>query len=215
MLAVIILCLHIVKITMTLSKTEEVARLVRKAGVFRPRELDRVGIPRQYLRQAQDRGLVRRIGRGLYVAEGSRVTEHHTLAEATKRVPHGIVCLLSALRFHGLTTQSPHKVWIAIAHKARRPRADYPPMRIVHFSGAALSYGVTEKKLEGVIVRVFDSAKTVADCFKFRNKIGLDVALEALRDCYRQRKATMDEIFMAARVCRVARIMQPYLESLT
>ena len=215
MLAVIILCLHIVKITMTLSKTEEVARLVRKAGVFRPRELDRVGIPRQYLRQAQDRGLVRRIGRGLYVAEGSVVTEHHTLAEATKRVPHGIVCLLSALRFHGLTTQSPHKVWIAIAHKARRPRADYPPMRIVHFSGVALSYGVTEKKLEGVIVRVFDSAKTVADCFKFRNKIGLDVALEALRDCYRQRKATMDEIFMAARVCRVARIMQPYLESLT
>jgi len=200
---------------MTLSKTEEVARLVRKAGVFRPRELDRVGIPRQYLRQAQDRGLVRRIGRGLYVAEGSVVTEHHTLVEATKRVPHGIVCLLSALRFHGLTTQSPHKVWIAIAHKARRPRADYPPMRIVHFSGAALSYGVTEKKLEGVIVRVFDSAKTVADCFKFRNKIGLDVALEALRDCYRQRKATMDEIFMAARVCRVARIMQPYLESLT
>jgi predicted transcriptional regulator of viral defense system len=199
---------------MALSKAEQVARLVRKAGVFRPRELDRVGIPRQYLRQAKDRGLVHRVARGLYVAEGSRVTEHHTLVEAAKRVPHGVVCLLSALRFHGLTTQSPHEVWMAIAHKARRPRVDYPPMRIVHFSGEALSYGVTEKKIEGVIVRVFDPAKTVADCFKFRNKIGLDVALEALRDCYRQRKATMDEIFIAARVCRVARIMQPYLESL-
>ena len=199
---------------MALSKAEQVAHLVRKAGVFRPRELDRVGIPRQYLRQAKERGLVRRVGRGLYVAEGSRVTEHHTLVEAAKRVPHGVVCLLSALRFHGLTTQSPHEVWMAIAHKARRPCADYPPMRIVHFSGAALSYGLAEKKLEGVIVRVFDPAKTVADCFKFRNKIGLDVALEALRDCYRQRRATMDELFIAARVCRVARIMQPYLESL-
>jgi predicted transcriptional regulator of viral defense system len=210
-----ILCLHIVKTTMALSTAEQVARLVRRAGVFRPRELDRVGIPRQYLRQAKDQGLVRRVGRGLYVAEGSRVTEHHTLVEATKRVPHGVVCLLSALRFHGLTTQSPHEVWMAIGHKARRPRADYPPLRIVHYSGEALSYGVGEKKLEGAIVRVFDPAKTVADCFKFRNKIGLDVALEALRDCYRQRKATMDEIFTAARVCRVARIMQPYLESLT
>ncbi|HEY7351422.1 MAG TPA: type IV toxin-antitoxin system AbiEi family antitoxin domain-containing protein [Terriglobales bacterium] len=199
---------------MALSKAEQVARLVRKSGVFRPRELDVVGIPREYLRQAKDRGLVRQVARGLYVAEGSRVTEYHTLVEAAKRVPQGVVCLLSALRFHGLTTQAPHEVWIAIAHKARRPRADYPPMRIVHFSGEALSFGVREKILEGAIVRVFDPAKTVADCFKFRHKIGLDVALEALRDCYRQKKATMDELFVAARVCRVARIMQPYLESL-
>ena len=154
------------------------------------------------------------IGRGLYVAEGSRVTEHHTLVQAAKRVPHGIICLLSALRFHGLTTQAPHEVWMAIAHTARRTRADYPPMRSVHFSGGALSYGIAEKKLEGITVRVFDPAKTVADCFKYRNKIGLEVALEALRDCYRERKATMDELFMAAKVCRVARVMQPYMESL-
>lgn len=103
---------------------------------------------------------------------------------------------------------------MAIGHKARRPRADSPVMRVVHFSGKALSYDVEEKKLEGVAVRVFGPAKTVADCFKYRNKIGLDVALEALRDCYRQRKATMDELFMAAKVCRVARVIQPYLESL-
>jgi len=214
MLAVVIICRHIVNSAMKTSKTEQVARLVRKAGVFRPRELDQVGIPRQYLRLAKDSGLVRQVGRGLYVAEGSRVSEHHTLVEATKRVPHGVICLLSALRFHGLTTQSPHEVWLAIGHKARRPRPDYPPLRIVHFSGEALSYGVKENKLEGMIVRIFDPAKTVADCFKFRNKIGLDVALEALRDCYRRKKATMDELFMAARVCRVARVMQPYLESL-
>ena len=200
---------------MAVSKAELVARMVRKAGVFRPRELDRVAIPREYLRQARDRGLVQRVGRGLYVADGSQVTEHHTVVEAAKRVPHGVICLLSALRFHGLTTQSPREVWIAIAHNARRPRADYPLMRVVHFSGRALSYGIEEKKLEGVAVRVFGPAKTVADCFKYRNKIGLEVALEALRDCYRQRKATMDELFMAAKVCRVARVIQPYLESLT
>lgn len=134
--------------------------------------------------------------------------------EAAKRVPHGVICLLSALRFHGLTTQAPHELWMAIAHKAQRPRADYPSLRIVHFSGKALSYDVQEKKLEGVLVRVFGPAKTVADCFKYRNKIGLEVALEARRDCYRQRKATMDELFLAAKVCRVARVMQPYLESL-
>jgi predicted transcriptional regulator of viral defense system len=199
---------------MALSRAELVARMVRRSGVFRSRDLDCSGIPRQYLREAKERGLVRRVGRGLYVAEGSPVTEHHTLAEAAKRVPHGVICLLSALRFHGLTTQAPHEVWMAISHKARRPRADYPPLRIVHFSGKALSYGVQEKKLEGVPARVFGPAKTVADCFKFRNKIGLEVALEALRDCYRQREATMDELFVAAKVCRVARVMQPYLESL-
>ena len=161
-------------------------------------------------------GFFRRAEKGQldYIAESGRVTEHHTLAEAAKRVPHGVICLLSALRFHGLTTQAPHEVWIAIAHKARRPRADHPPLRVVHFSGKALSYGVEEKKLEGVNVRLFGPAKTVADCFKYRNKIGLDVALEALRDCYRQRRATMDELFEAAKVCRVARVMQPYLESL-
>lgn len=198
---------------MALSKTELVARMVRRSGVFRSRDLKKDGIPRQYLRQAKDRGLVRRIGRGLYVAADSPATEHHSLAEAAKRVPNGIVCLLSALRFHQLTTQSPHEVWMAIPRKARRPRVDHPPLRIVRFSGAALEYGVLAKKVEGVPIRVYNPAKTVADCFKYRNKIGLDVALEALRDCYRQRKATMDELWEAAKVCRVARVMQPYLES--
>src|SRR5580692_3703061 len=125
---------------MAVSKTELVARMVTKAGVFRPRELDRVGIPREYLRQAKDRGLVRQVGRGLYVVDGSRISEHHTPVEAAKRVPHGVVCLLSGLRFHGLTTQTPNQMRMAIAHKARRPpHADDRPLRIVHFSGQALS----------------------------------------------------------------------------
>jgi predicted transcriptional regulator of viral defense system len=199
---------------MAISKTDLVARMVGRAGVFRSRDLDGSGISRQYLRLATDRGLVRRVGRGLYIPADAQATEHHSLAEAAKRVPNGTICLLSALRFHDLTTQAPHEVWMAISEKARRPRVDHPPLRIARFSGPALDYGVTTKRVEGVTVQVFNPAKTVADCFKYRNKIGLDVALEALRDCYRRRKATMDELWKAAKVCRVARVMQPYLESI-
>jgi predicted transcriptional regulator of viral defense system len=123
--------------------------------------------------------------------------------------------LLSALQFHELTTQIPHEVWLAIDVRARHPKLDYPPLRIVRFSGAALSFGVEQHRIAGVPVNVYTPAKTVADCFKYRNKIGLDVALEALRDTWRQRRATMDELLEAAKVCRVARIIRPYLESLT
>ena len=123
---------------MALSKTELVARMVRRSGVFRSRDLDGGGIPRQYLRQAKERGLVQQVGRGLYVARDTPATEHHSLAGAAKRVPNGIICLLSALRFHGLTTQSPHEVWMAISRKARRPRENHPPLRIVRFSGPML-----------------------------------------------------------------------------
>lgn len=137
-----------------------------------------------------------------------------TMAEASKRVPHGVVCLLSALRFHELTTQSPFEVWLAIGEKARLPKLDYPPLRTVRFSGDALAFGIEEHKAEGVDVRVYSPAKTVADCFKYRNKIGLDVAIEALRDCLRQRKATMDELWNAAKVCRMSKVMRPYLESI-
>src|SRR5438105_12332650 len=164
---------------------------------------------------AADKGLVMRVGRGLYIARGSRPTQHHSLAQASKRVPHGIVCLLSALRFHDLTTQSPYQVWLAISDKARLPKADSPPLRIVRFSQKTLAYGVQEHRIEGVSVRIFSPAKPVADCFRYRNKIGLDVALEALRECRRKRRATSDELWQAAKVCRVANVMRPYLESLS
>jgi predicted transcriptional regulator of viral defense system len=196
-----------------MSKTDLVAKIVGRAGVLRPRDLDAHRIPRQYLRLASDKGLVTRVGRGLYTLALPKATVNHDLAAAAKRVPKGVICLLSALRFHDLTTQAPHQVWVGIDKKARRPRADYPPLRIVRFSKPSLTFGVLTKTIEGVPARVFTPAKTVADCFKYRNKLGLDVAIEALRDCLRKRKATMDEIWKAAKVCRVARVIQPYMES--
>lgn len=158
-------------------------------------------------------GKLERVGRGLYVSAGAKVTEHHTLVEAAKRVPAGIVCLLSALAFHGMTTQSPHEVWVAIDVKARKPKTDWPPMRIVRFSGRARTFGVEEHVIEGVEVKVTSRAKTVADCFKYRNKIGIDVAVEALRDYLGKRGRSMDDLLRAAEVCRVSRVMKPYMES--
>jgi len=199
--------------SMSRSSAEQIAQLARRAGIFRLRDL--AGIPRAHLRLAEEQGKLTRVARGLYVATDADVTEHHDLALAAKRVPHGVVCLLSALRFHELTTQMPFEVWLAIDPKARLPRTEYPPLRIVRFSGTALTYGAAPHTIEGVMVRITTPAKTVADCFRYRNKIGLDVALEALRDCFHQRKATLDEIWEAAKVCRAANVIRPYMESLT
>lgn len=199
----------------TANHEERVLKLVRQAGVLRPRDVEAQGIPREYLIRLRDRGVLEQPSRGLYILADADLGENQTLAEACKRVPHGVVCLLSALQFHVLTTQIPHEIWLAIDVKARQPKVDYPPLRIVRFSGKALAFGVGEHRIGGVPVKVYGPAKTVADCFKYRNKIGVDVALEALRDVWRQRRATMDELLEAAKVCRVARIMRPYLESLT
>ena len=192
----------------------KVIDLVRRAGVLRPRDLAQHDIPRQYLLRLLRRGRLQKVGRGLYVAGSTHLTEHHSLAEASKRVPRGIICLLSALRFHDLTTQAPFEVWIAIDDKAWLPKVDNLPLRVVRFSGEALTAGIEEHVIEQVNIRVYGPAKTVADCFKYRNKIGLDVALEALRDCWRLRRATMDELWKYAKVCRVANVMRPYLEAI-
>jgi len=191
-----------------------VLELVRVTGILRPRDLDPLGIPRVYLGRLQKAGRLERIGRGLYVLPSAEVTENRTLAETAKLVPNGIICLLSALRFHELTTQAPFEVWVAIGEKAWRPRLEYPRLRVVRFSKAALSEGVEEHQLEGVPVRLFGVAKTVADCFKYRNKIWLDVAIEALRECRRQRRCSMDDLWHFAQVCRVQNVMRPYLEAL-
>lgn len=197
------------------TQTERILEIARRVGVLRPRDLDVYGIPRVHLRRLLDRGLLQRVGRGLYVLPEADATEHHTLAEACKRVPRGVVCLLSALRFHGLTTQAPHEVWLAIEGKAWQPRVDHPPLRFARFSGRAFEAGIEEHCIEGVDVRVYDPAKSVADCFKYRNKIGLDVALEALRECRRLRKCTNDQIWHYAQICRVANVIKPYLEATT
>lgn len=198
-----------------LSKNEEVLRIVRKAGIIRPRDLAKHGIPRVYLRRLCQRGLLAQSGRGLYTLPETNLTENHSLAEACKRVPHAVVCLLSALRFHGLTTQAPSEIWLALDPKARSPRNGSPQLRVVRMSGKTLTEGIEEYRIEGVTVRVYSAAKTVADCFKYRNKIGLDVALEALKDYRRVNPTGMDELWRFAKICRVARVMRPYLEAVS
>jgi predicted transcriptional regulator of viral defense system len=193
--------------------TEQIVALLKERGVVRPRDLRARGLSVASLYWLHRQGRVMRTGRGLYYLPDADLTEHHTLAEAARRVPHGVICLLSALSFHGLGTQLPFEVWIAVDRKARRPQVDYPPLRIVRFSGQALSEGVEEHPVEGVTVRVFSPAKTVADCFKYRNKIGLDVAIEALRECRRERKCSEADLWRFARVCRVANVGRPYLEA--
>jgi predicted transcriptional regulator of viral defense system len=196
-------------------KTEQLLALVRRQGVLRSRDLADHGIPREYLVRLLAQGVLDRPTRGIYVLAGAEPSEHQSLIEACKRVPHGIICLLSALRFHGLTTQAPADVWLAIGVKARLPKVDYPPLRIVRFSGPALTTSIEKRIIEGVTARITSPARTVVDCFKYRNKIGLEVAMEALRDCWRQKKATMDDLYRTARPLRMANVMRPYLESLT
>jgi len=196
------------------SQADRVLELARKVGIVRPRDLKALGIPQGYLWRLQRQGLLERVGRGLYTRKDASATENHSLAEAAKRVPHAVVCLISALSFHEMTTQIPHEIWLAIGPKARGPKPNGLSLHIVRFSGKAMTSGIEEHSIEGVTVRIYNPAKTVADCFKYRNKIGLDVSLEALRDCRLRRRATMDDLWRYAKVCRVANVMRPYLEAL-
>jgi predicted transcriptional regulator of viral defense system len=194
-------------------RTTQILKIIQDSGVLRPRDLESYGIPTEYLWRLYKRKLLQHVGHGLYILPDTNATEHHTLAEACKRIPHGTVCLLSALRFHDLTTQAPFQIWMAIDEKARLPSVKYPVMKFVRFSKAALSEGIEVHHVEGVPVKVYNPAKTVVDCFKYRNKIGIDVAIEALRDCRRQRKCTIDQLWYYANICRVVQIIKPYLEA--
>lgn len=196
------------------SNSEAALHLAREKGLVRPRDLAARGIPRVTLTRLVRSGRLEKIGRGLYALPHRDVTEHQGLAETAKRVPHGVVCLLSALRFHGLTTQDPFEVWMAIDRKSRRPRQDHPPLRVVRFPARALVEGVVEHRIEGVKVRITSPARTVVDCFRYRSKIGLDVAIEALRDYRRAAAGTVDELWRAAEVARVRSVIRPYLEAL-
>ncbi|HSY49207.1 MAG TPA: AbiEi antitoxin N-terminal domain-containing protein [Thermoanaerobaculia bacterium] len=189
--------------------------LLRRKGLVRSSEMEHKGISRSELKRLNERGLVERVSRGVYALPGAVLTEHHSLAEATRRVPGGVVCLLTALRFHGLTTQNPFEVWMAIEAKAWRPKHDGLKVRIVHFSGQSFRDGVEEHDVAGVRIRVYSAAKTVADCFKFRNKIGIDVAVEALKDFTRLHRGGANDLARFARICRVSRVMQPYLDSIS
>lgn len=188
---------------------------LRRAGTARSRDLVAAGITRSHLSRMVAAGQIVRVARGLYALPEYRSTEHGVLAEVTQRAPGVLFCLLTALQLHELTTQSPFEVWIAIGNKDHPPRLSYPPLRTVRFSPAALKAGVEVRRVDGATVRVTNVAKTVADCFKFRNKIGLDVALEALREARRAKKASADELWRYAKLNRVANVMRPYLEAVT
>jgi predicted transcriptional regulator of viral defense system len=197
------------------SKIYKVLEYAREHGVIRVRDAIAEGMHPEYLRRLCDKGLLIKIGRGTYIPSDMDFSENIGLAQVAKRVPHAVVCLLSALQFHDIGTQLPHEIWIAIDRKAARPRLKYPPVRVMRFSGKSLSEGIEEHIIEGVTVKVYSKAKTVADCFKYRNKIGLDIALEALKDCRRRRLCSNDELWQYAKICRVSKVMKPYLEALS
>lgn len=183
--------------------------LARSKGVLRTRDVDSAGASRALLAALTDEGKLLKLGRGLYALPDRAASAYDSFAEVAARIEHGVLCLLSALSFHNLTTQQSSDVWLAIPHKAHAPRFDYPPLRIVRMSGASMSEGVETVDVAGTQLRVFGVAKTVADCFKYRNKIGLDVALEALREAWNDKRATMDELWRYAEICRVANVMRP------
>lgn len=193
--------------------SEQLLSLVEAEGIIRARDLNAHGIPQTYLSRLVEQGLLQRVARGLYRLPGATVSEHHSLVKAQLRVPHGVICLLSALVFHRLTTQLPFEVWLAIENKAWAAQEKRLPLRYVRFSGDAFTAGIEYHTIEGSTVKVYSPAKTVADCFKYRHKIGLDIALEALRDGLGQRLFTIDRLWHYADVCRVQNVMQPYLEA--
>lgn len=198
---------------MSTTATNDVLILAEDLRLVRPRDLTARGLPHSLLFQLQRQGRLERVGRGLYRLPGHDTTEHSSLAEACKRVPRGVICLLSALQYHNLGTQSPFEVWMAIHPKERVPRVETPPLRIVRFSGMALSEGVESHVTPDGDLRVYSVAKTVVDCFRYRNKIGLDVALEALQVCLRERRATVDEMWKYAKALRMTNVIRPYLEA--
>ncbi|HXI13811.1 MAG TPA: type IV toxin-antitoxin system AbiEi family antitoxin domain-containing protein [Thermoanaerobaculia bacterium] len=197
-----------------MSTARRALRILAKQGLATSTELERRGISRSQVGRLLARGEIERVGHGLYRLPDAPLTEHHSLAEASRLVPSGVVCLLTALRFHDLTTQNPFEVWMALETKAWRPKRDGLKLRLVYFSKASFEAGIEDHKVEGVRIRVYSAAKTVADCFKFRNKIGIDVAVEALRDYMRLHRGGANALARFARICRVSRVMQPYLDSI-
>lgn len=193
---------------------EKTMQYVRQNRIVRPRDIESIGIPREYLLRLQRQGRIVRSGRGIYTLPDAAITERHTYAEVAKRVPEAVLCLLSALAFHQITTQNPASIWIALSKGARKPAITLPSIKVIRLTEPSFIAGIEEHQVEGITVRVYSAAKTVADCFKFRNKIGIDVAIEALKDSLRQKKATVNDIYRYAKICRVSKVIRPYMEAL-
>ena len=203
---------------MSISTHNEMAmEVVRRQGVARTRDFDAAGVPRVYLKRLSDQGRLIRIGRGVYKAADAESTSASSLAEATRSMPRGVVCLLSALQFHELTTQTPHAVWVLISPKGWAPINPPVAIRVFRASGQALTVGVETHVIDGVPVSITSPAKTVVDCFKYRNKIGLDVAIEALQDFMKSPKGRngLNDLWAYAEIDRVQNVIRPYIEALT
>ena len=197
------------------TQAEKIVNLTKKVGVLQVKDLVSQGLHHETLRRLCEQGVMIKTGRGRYMLADTSISEKHEIIQVSKQIPHAIICLLSALQFHNIGTQMPFEVWIAIDRRAAKPRMENPPLRIMRFSGPALIEGVEEHLIENVCVKVYNPAKTVADCFKYRKKIGLDVALEALRECRGERKCTSDLLWHYAKICRVANVMRPYMEAIS
>ena len=194
------------------TQATKVLRIAEEHGLVRSRDLTRQKIPRATLMRLVRAGRLKQIARGVYALPDKPLSTQHALAEVAARSSRGVLCLLTALHFHNITRRPPNATWLAIPNKARAPKDDHPPLRVVRFSGPSLTEGVESYVIDGVTIRVYSVAKTVADCFKFRQKVGLDVAVEALRKCFRNGRASREELWHYAQVCRVTEVMHPYLE---
>ena len=199
----------------TSTHEQRLLRLARTRKLLRARDVVQHGLPTITLTRLVQSGKLERVARGLYSTPGAAMSEHRSLAEVAARVPKGVVCLLSALRVHEIGTQAPFEVWLAIPSQMVTPRLDQPALRIVRMSDSALADGVRRIEVDGVQVPVFDAAKTVVDCFKFRNKIGIDVAVEALKDYRRLRKGTVDELWRQADRLRMSKVIRPYWDAMS
>lgn len=198
-----------------LSHPQRILDLAREKGMLRAADLQELGAPRMALTRLASSGQLEKVGRGLYRLPNADVSEHEGLAFVAVKVPQAVFCLLTALQFYELTTQLPRQVWIAMPRGSHAPRIEHPPLKMVQFTGASYSEGIEVFERDQVQLRVYNVAKTVADCFKHRNKIGLDVALEALKDALAQKKASVDDLWHYAKICRVSNVMRPYLEAIT
>lgn len=196
-----------------MNQSDHILELARHRRVLCAADVRAQGWSPQLLLSLHQAGKLQRLARGLYSLPDADITEHQTLIEVCQRVPKAVLCLLSALQFHGIGSQMPHEVWVALPQATHTPALDYPLLRITRLRGESYSEGVQTVTEHGAPIRVYSVAKTVTDCFKFRNKIGLDVALEALKEAWRGRQVTMAELNHFARINRVERVMQPYLEA--
>jgi predicted transcriptional regulator of viral defense system len=188
-----------------MTNNNKILKIIKKQGYINPKLIYRM----------YEKGLIKKIGRGLYTIENSTFSSHDSFALVSKKIPTAVISLISALSFHEITTQLPHTVWISLPQKSRTPKLDYPVLTITYISSQAYNFDIESHNISGVKVKIYSIAKTIADCFKFRNKVGLDVAIEALKDAVNYKKVTIDDLYKAAKVCRVWKIMEPYLEVLT